>query len=282
MPLIINTNAAAVTANFNSSRNNGALQKRLYPLSSGRRMNQTSDAPGSLIVSMKLSASIKLKQRAPSRIQNSTLYLEVQDGALKGAAGIISRMAELKSLSQDVHKNESDIANYNAEFKNFQVQLYQIGQETFNGVSLFAIKVPGGTTDTVFEGGATLDNTVSICAAESGSAGPFISFNKAFLLNVITFDVAEGSTNRTFGTLGEITLAAQTSEVGVDLSTIAVSFFTQALVNIATLRAENECRHQGLTLIKNEQAKLTEATLKAVNSRIMDAGIAAGITNLTK
>ena len=33
-------------------------------------------------------------------------------------------------------KNASDIANYNAEFKNLQVQLYQMSETTFNGVSL--------------------------------------------------------------------------------------------------------------------------------------------------
>ena len=58
-------------------------------------------------------------------------------------------MAELKALSQDVLKNSSDIENYNTEFKNLQVQLYQISQETFNGVSLFAIKASDGTTDAV-------------------------------------------------------------------------------------------------------------------------------------
>ena len=44
-------------------------------------------------------------------------------------------MAELKALSQDVLKNDSDIANYNAEFQNLQVQLYQMSETTFNGVS---------------------------------------------------------------------------------------------------------------------------------------------------
>ena len=88
--------------------------------------------------------SINRMQGVSNNIQNATSYLDVQDGILQGAAGIVSRMAELKSLSQDVLKNESDIANYNTEFKNLQVQLYQISQETFNGVSLFAIMATGG------------------------------------------------------------------------------------------------------------------------------------------
>ena len=55
---------------------------------------------------------------------------------LESAGKILDRMAELKALSQDVLKNASDIANYNAEFQNLQVQLYQMSETTFNGVSL--------------------------------------------------------------------------------------------------------------------------------------------------
>ena len=101
-------------------------------------------------------------QGVSNNIQNAISYLDVQDGILQGAASIVSRMAELKSLSQDVLKNSSDIANYNTEFKNLQVQLYQISQDTFNGVSLFAVKATDGTTNGVFGGGASVDNTVNL------------------------------------------------------------------------------------------------------------------------
>ena len=77
-------------------------------------------------------------------------YLDVQDGVLQGAASILlSRMAELKALSQDVLKNSSDIENYNAEFKNLQVQLYQVSQKPLTGS--LAIKATDGSTDAVFE-----------------------------------------------------------------------------------------------------------------------------------
>ena len=115
MSLTINTNAAAVTASYNLSHNNSALQKSLSRLSSGKRIVQTSDDAGGLAVSMKLNASINRMQGVSNNIQNAISYLDVQDGILQGAAGIVSRMAELKSLSQDVLKNSSDIANYNTE-----------------------------------------------------------------------------------------------------------------------------------------------------------------------
>ena len=47
-------------------------------------------------------------------------------------------MVELKGLSEDVMKNDSDKANYNREFQDLQMQIYDLAQTQFNGVSLFA------------------------------------------------------------------------------------------------------------------------------------------------
>ena len=49
----------------------------------------------------------------------------------------MNRMIELKGLD-DVLKNSSDNDNYNREFRNLQVQLFEMGNLTFNGVSMFA------------------------------------------------------------------------------------------------------------------------------------------------
>ena len=283
MSLTINTNAAAVTASYNLSRNNSALQKSLSRLSSGKRIVQTSDDAGGLAVSMKLNASINRMQGVSNNIQNAISYLDVQDGILQGAAGIVSRMAELKSLSQDVLKNSSDIANYNTEFKNLQVQLYQISQDTFNGVSLFATTITGASTGAVFGEGSAKDNTVSIYTTERGSSGPIVSLNKALLLSAITFNKSDVSTNVSFASASTnaIHLATTDSSSALVLNEIAVSFFTQAIENIATLRAEN-----GGTVSRfnfaYEQANRTKATLEAANGRIMDVDIATESTRLAK
>ena len=281
MSLTINTNAAAVTASYNLSRNNAALQKSLSRLSSGKRIVNTSDDAGGLAVSMKLSASVNRLQGVANNIQNAISYLDVQDGVVQGAASILSRMAELKTLSQDVLKNSSDIDNYNTEFRNLQVQLYQISQETFNGVSLFATKATDGTTDAVFGGGNSVDNTVSIYTTARGSSGPIVSISKALLLSSITFDSSDMTTNRAFGSSGAITLAVSTSSSAAALADIATSFFTQAIENIATLRAENggTSSRFGFAL---EQANRTRATLEAANGRIIDVDIASESTRLAK
>jgi len=306
MALTINTNVAASTASYYLSKNNTALQKSLTRLSSGSRINKPADDAGGLAVSMKLNASISRMKGVNNNIQNAVSFLEVQDGVLEGSASIISRMGELKALSQDVLKNDSDIANYNAEFKNLQVQLYQMSQETFNGVSLFATTTtPTNNTSTVF-GGSTAaladqeDNTVEIFTTERGSGGPKVSINKASMLSAITFDAnAAAGADRTnsvaWATTGltgafvsegaaysaDFSFASVTSSDAKELKDVGTSFFTKALENIATLRAENGGSTSRLNF-SLEHISRSQANLEAANGRIVDTDIAAESTQLAK
>ena len=138
MPITVNSNPAAAAANFYMSKNNYALQKSINRLSSGSKIVHPNDDAGGLAVSMKLESAVVRLKGAEKNIQNGISFLEVQDGVLANASKIMNRMIELKGLSQDVLKNSSDNDNYNREFRNLQVQLYEMSQLTFNGVSMFA------------------------------------------------------------------------------------------------------------------------------------------------
>ena len=298
MALTINTNSAASSASYYLSKNNAALQKSLTRLSSGTRINKPSDDAGGLAVSMKLNASINRLKGVNNNIQNAVSFLEVQDGVMEGAASILSRMGELKALSQDVLKNSSDIANYNAEFKNLQVQLFQISEETFNGVSLFATTTaPTGATSTIFGGTQLQDNTVSIFTTERGGGGSKVSIGKASMLSAVTFDadnagketdsVAWATTGLTGSLQGDGTydadfsFASETSATAKELGDVGTSFFTKALENIATLRAENGGSTSRLNFAL-EHANRTQTNLEAANGRIVDTDLAAESTRLAK
>ena len=139
MPLNITTNSAAASAGYYLGKNQSALQKSLNRLASGKKIIAPYDDPGSLSVSMKLEASINRLAGAQNNVRNGISFLEVQDGVLAFAGRIVDRMAEIKGLSsQDPMKSSLDQASYNDEFRDLQIQLYQMSQQTFNGVSLFA------------------------------------------------------------------------------------------------------------------------------------------------
>jgi flagellin len=138
MPLTVNTNTSATTASFQLSAANDALRKSLARLSSGNRIVSPADDAGGLSVASKMASKLKRTAAVGANIQNGISYLQVQDGTLASVAKILDRMAELRTMAQDVTKNPQDIENYSKEFIELQRQLQQVKNETFNGISLFA------------------------------------------------------------------------------------------------------------------------------------------------
>ena len=283
MPLTINTNSAAAAANYHLSRNQSALQKSLNRLSSGSRIVQPIDDAGGLAVSMKLESAIVRLNGAQKNVQNATSFLEVQDGVLASAGKILNRMIELKGLSDDVMKNDSDSENYNREFKDLQLQIYDMASLKFNGVSMFAqFSSETAGTEGKF-GDLNLDNTVSVFVSADGNTGPIVSVSKALLLSALTIDAGtlDASEFSNAGTGNIRSFAAEDGADTINLSDISVGVFTQAIQNIATLRADNGASMSRLRFAGEEMGK-QETNLIAANGRIVDVDIAAESTRMAK
>jgi flagellin len=290
MPITVNSNPAAAAANFYMSKNNSALQKSINRLSSGSKIVHPNDDAGGLAVSMKLESAVVRLQGAEKNIQNGISFLEVQDGVLANASKIMNRMIELKGLSQDVLKNSSDNDNYNREFKNLQVQLFEMGNLTFNGVSMFANHTSENpATEAKFSDMnqvLTEDNTMSIYVSSDGSSGPKVSINKALLLSALSIDAGNLGNGVTHsagvtGANNDVTFASETYAGGISLGQISVGVFTQALENLATLRADNGGTMSRLQYA-SDNAQMQAKNFAAANGRIVDVDIAAESTNLAK
>lgn len=137
MSVVINTNNAATLAARNLSKANDALRESLARLSSGSRIQSARDDAGGLSVAYKINSRLSRTNANKQNVQNAVSFLQVQEGALKNAADIVSRMSELRTFAADVTKNEGDINNYNHEFGELQKELNSLRVEKFNGVSLF-------------------------------------------------------------------------------------------------------------------------------------------------
>ena len=138
MPIVVNSNTTATTASFNLSSANESLRKSLARLSSGKRIVSPADDAGGLAVAYKLSSKLTRTEAVRQNLQNGISYLQVQDGALTTVAKIVDRMAELRTMADDVTKNTQDVENYSKEFIELQRQLNQVRHEKFNGISLFS------------------------------------------------------------------------------------------------------------------------------------------------
>jgi flagellin len=304
MTLNISTNTAALRAGSYLSQNNAKLQRSFDRLASGKKISSPVEDPGSLAVSMKLSASINRLGGAMNNIQNAQSFLEVQDGMLDTVGRIVDRMSELKGLaSQDPMKSAQDRASYNNEFKDLQVQLYNISQQGFNGMSLFANHTTNDsgnvtTTEILFDAEDTsrsMDNTIEIFTSGQGSAGSKVSIHKSALLSALTLQTDKtlaGSVaipgnaawsavvaNQTGNNM--VTFAADEIANTIDLDDISVGVITQALENISYLRAQSGGSQSRLAF-NLESITQQKTNMRAALGRIVDVDIAEESTNLAK
>ena len=284
MPLNITTNAAAASAGYYLAKNQSSLQKSLTRLASGKKIIAPYDDPGSLSVSMKLQASINRLGGAQNNIRNGISFLEVQDGIMSFAGRIVDRMSELKGLaSQDPMKSSQDIASYNDEFRDLQVQLHQMSQQTFNGVSLFAIRNHTDSVDSVFRNAST-NNTVSVHTSPDGATGSKVSLHKAALLSALTITAANVDTADAWQDRDQTAIfsfASADLSGTVSLSQVSNEVISKALENVASLRAQNGGTMSRLTF-SDEMIAQMRTNMKAAYGRIVDVDIAEESTNLAK
>ena len=244
MAVVINTNSAATTAKNNLNASNAMLQRSLNRLSSGSKIVSPADDAGGLAVGMKMSAAIKRTDATNTNIANAQSFLQTQDGAFGTATKILDRMSELKTLSSDVTKNSTDVANYNTEFQALQSQLSQVTTEKFNGVSLFT-------------SGSAATN-LSVATTETG--GGAVNISQADLGDEVGTTLTSGSSN---------------------ITAVGLTVVTDAIQNVATLRASNGAQTSRLQFA-SEMLTVNKQNLEAANSRIMDVDVASESTQLAR
>ena len=243
MSVVINTNTPASLAAYNLSTTNTNLQRSLNRLSSGSRINSAFDDAGGLAVSMKLSASIRRTDATLANVQNALAFLQTQDGVLKNADKVVSRMSELATLAQDVTKTTTDLALYNTELNELQEQLRLMLTEEFNDIRLF-------------------DSTgLNVVTSHDGTQTVGISQS-----------ALDTAVENVVGTLNIGTYAGATTAVA------AVQDAIQALAN---LRSTNGAEQSRLTFAA-DMLSINKVNLESANSRIIDVDVADESTKLAR
>ena len=317
MSIVVNTNTAATTASFNLSRANDALRKSLGRLSSGNRIVNPEDDAGGLAVAYKLASKLKRTEAVRTNVQNGVSYLQVQDGALSTVGKIVDRMAELRTMAQDVTKNTGDIENYSKEFIELQRQLQQIKNDTFNGISLFAnsAAAPSGgspslrphlakdSTAVDDEGrtfskfsrtlythanGQFADGNVSLGVANMQYVLSLGGVDTKYVSGAVAAAMAGQNINLgNVNSLNTTDAAALTASIYTSdgfLSSImfvSVGQLTNVIQRLADVRAENGAEVSRLNMT-NELLIQNQTNLEAAHGRIMDADIALESTRFAR
>jgi len=245
--MIINTNAAAAAAMYHLDQTNVSLRRSLTRLSSGLRINSALDDAGGLAMSLKLSAAIRRTDSTSANMGNALSFLQTQDGVMKNADKILSRLSELAQLSTDVTKSSSDRLLYQTEFGSLTSALNSLTTEDFNGVGMF---------DTAAQ------ESLSVVTSQDG--GQSVSITIANLAGIVT-DINDGLANG-------ISNAATSTEIAA---------LTTAIQDLADLRATNGSEQSRLTFAA-DMLSINKVNLESANSRIADVDIASESANLAR
>ena len=302
MALTISNNSTVQVASYYLGKNQRALQSSIKKLASGKKLVDPASDPGTMSVAMKVRASVNRLSGAQNNVRNALGFLEVQDGLLETAGRIVMRMSELKGYStSDPMKSEQDIASYNNEFKDLQVQLYQISQMDFNGASLFANHSTDEddqveTTEATFAAqnqDTDKDNTLSIPTSSKGSEGTQVSISRSLLLSAFsvrtntTLSIGDGiqystavGNNTTLGS-ASYAFASESTSTALSLGQVSTGVFQAVIENVVFLRAQNGGQLSRLNFAA-ESLSIQETNMRSALGRIEDVDMAEEASNLAK
>jgi len=297
MPIVVNSNASATAASFNLSKANDALRQSLERLSSGKRINNAGDDAGGLSVAYKLNSRINRTNALIQNSQNALSYLQVQDSALSTVGNIVDRMAELRTMAQDITKNSGDIENYTKEFVELQSQLNQISNEKFNGISLFG-KTSSSSVDGVlnkgsasFLGGDSVSKNYTTFSRTHTTHTSGDSALGSISINVINFQFMLSigqlkSNSSATADLGNIDGSNTGNGVNgsgfIDsILEVSVSQFLDIIERVADMRAENGAE-QNRVMNSIGLLQSNVVNMEAAHGRIMDTDVAAESTRFAR
>lgn len=133
----LNHNTLAYAANSNLNAINNNLTRSMERLSSGYKVNKSSDDPAAYAISQKMQAQIDGLKRATNNANDGISMIQTGEGALNEVHSILERIRELTVQAANETYDEEDKDAMQAEIKQMQAEIDRIAETTdFNGRKL--------------------------------------------------------------------------------------------------------------------------------------------------
>ena len=137
MPARISHNVHLRQVHRSLSTHQADISRQIGQLSSGRRVNRSSDDPASLALADGIRSEVRAIVEGQRNIQQTFSLLQVADGSLDAIGGMINRMLELSMQGASSVFNDSDRLAINSEFESLKQEIDRIaGATTYNGKEL--------------------------------------------------------------------------------------------------------------------------------------------------
>ena len=256
MPLVINTNTAAITAQRHLNESRLEMEKAMERLSSGKRINSAMDDAAGLTIAHSLDAKVSSLNMAARNANDGISLINLAEGALEEVTSMLIRMRSLSVQAMNGTYAQADRSNLNLEFVTLAEEITRISDNTFfNGISVI-----GASANVSFQVGHNSTDTISIVTKDM-AAEAIGSGTPAF--NVGSLSIASiGGTSSAFAA-GSLAVLDQALE---DVDSYRASLGATA----------NRLEHAAANLytrVENQQA---------AKSRIEDADYAVESANLAR
>ena len=250
MGLRIATNVQAINAQKNLYGTSNEISTTMARLSSGYRINRSSDDAAGLAISESLKAQIRGFKQANRNANDGISLVNVAEGGLNEISNMLVRLRELaiQTSSDTISDRERELVD--VEYQQIKEEIERVARTTqFNGTQL-------------------LDGTGGVLDFQVGN------YNDP-LNDRISFDASYGNATLEGLMLSELTVADKLS------SQESLAFVDEAMTFVGSARAQLGALQNRLVTTSQSLAT-AEENFAAANSRIRDTDIAAESTALAK
>jgi flagellin len=137
MPLVINTNVAALNSQRQLVKSGEDMAQAMERLSSGKRINTAADDAAGLAISNRMTSQVQGLNQAIRNANDGISLIQTAEGALDETTNILQRMRELAIQSANGIYADEDRATLDAEVQQLLEELDRIAETTsFNGQQL--------------------------------------------------------------------------------------------------------------------------------------------------
>jgi flagellin len=230
---VINTNISALRAQNASMRANDMLSTAMERLSTGRRINSSSDDAAGLSIATGFTSDIRGLNQGVRNANDGIALAQTAEGALEQVTNMLQRVRELAIQSQNGTLDAEDRGFLNTEVTELSAQIDDVLSSTeFNGVSLFS--TTSGTDVTVniqLDAGRSMTLTsTAIDGTNLGASNLDVSSDSAAATAITNVDAALSDINTTRSSLG----------AGVNRLESAINELSTTATNFADARSRIE------------------------------------------
>ena len=215
MPLSILNNIASLAAQNQLAVTGSNLQKTLFRLSSGSRINSGADDAAGLAIADGLQANVTGLTQSARNANDGVGQLQVADGALAQVTTLLNRAVTLATESATGTVSNQQRGALDAEFTAIKAEVDRIGATTnFNGTAVFTAAV-----QSIFLSDSVTNSTINTTTGTLSSLGIGLGANASTTLSAIANPaaasaVAVGGTTYTF--VASLTGAANEVLIGAN------------------------------------------------------------------